>query len=102
MNLFKKLFGVTPSVDLESLIKEGAFLVDVRTPDEFLSGHAKGSVNIPLNQLPQQISKFRDKKNIIVCCQSGGRSGQAKAILEKNGIANVNNGGSWSNVAQYC
>jgi phage shock protein E len=33
---------------------------------------------------------------------SGGRSGQAKTILEKNGFANVINGGSWNNVAQYC
>jgi phage shock protein E len=102
MNLFKQLFGGSPSVDLESLIKGGAFLVDVRTPGEFAGGHAKGSVNIPLDQLLQQILKFKNKSNTIVCCQSGGRSGQAKIILEKNGIANVNNGGSWNNVAQYC
>lgn len=102
MNLFKQLFGGLPSVDLESLIKDGAFLVDVRTPGEFAGGHAKGSVNIPLDQLPQQLSRFRNKKNIIVCCQSGGRSGQAKGILEKNGITNVINGGNWNNVAQYC
>ncbi|QTE36484.1 rhodanese-like domain-containing protein [Mucilaginibacter gossypii] len=102
MNLFKQLFGGSPSVDLESLIKDGAFLVDVRTPGEFAGGHAKGSVNIPLDQLPQQLSRFRNKKNIIVCCQSGGRSGQAKVILEKSGITNVINGGNWNNVAQYC
>ncbi|SDI58066.1 rhodanese-like domain-containing protein [Mucilaginibacter sp. P25] len=102
MNLFKQLFGGSPSVDLESLIKDGAFLVDVRTPGEFAGGHAKGSVNIPLDQLPQQLSRLRNKKSIIVCCQSGGRSGQAKGILEKNGITNVINGGNWNNVAQYC
>jgi rhodanese-related sulfurtransferase len=102
MNFFKQLFGGLPAVDLESQIKEGAFLVDVRSPSEFSGGHAKGSVNIPLDLLPQQLSKFKNRKNIIVCCQSGGRSGQAKVILEKNGIANVINGGSWKNVAQYC
>lgn len=102
MNIFQQLFGGGSSVDLAGIIKEGALLVDVRTPDEFAGGHAKGSVNIPLNQLLQQLSKFNNKKNIIVCCQSGGRSGQAKTILEKNGIPNVINGGSWNNVAQYC
>lgn len=102
MNFFKQLFGGLPSVDLENLIKEGAYIVDVRSAGEFSGGHAKGSVNIPLDQLPRQISKFKNKKTIIVCCQSGGRSRQAKALLEKNGITNVINGGSWNNVAQYC
>jgi phage shock protein E len=102
MNLFKQLFGGGPVVDLSGIIKEGAYIVDVRTPGEFAGGHANGSVNIPLDQLPQQLSKFKNKKNIIVCCQSGGRSGQAKALLEKSGIADVINGGSWNNVAQYC
>lgn len=102
MNLFNQLFGNSQGADLTGIIKEGAFIVDVRTPGEFASGHANGSVNIPLDQLPQQLSKFKNEKNIIVCCQSGGRSGQAKIVLEKNGIANVINGGSWNNVAQYC
>ncbi|WP_295793907.1 rhodanese-like domain-containing protein [Mucilaginibacter sp.] len=62
-------------------------------------GHAKGAVNIPVEQVALQLDKFKDKNNIIVCCMSGGRSGQAKAILENNGITNVINGGSWNNVA---
>lgn len=102
MNIFKQLFGGSPAVDLQSLIKDGAFLVDVRTPGEFASGHAQGAVNIPLNQIASQLSSFKNKKNIIVCCISGGRSGQAKTILEKSGFTNVINGGSWNNVAQYC
>lgn len=102
MNLFKQLFGSSPAIDLKELIKDGALIVDVRTPSEFACGHAKGSVNIPLDKVATQLAKFRDKKNIIVCCQSGGRSGQAKVILEKNGISNVVNGGGWNNVAQYC
>ncbi|SCW80589.1 rhodanese-like domain-containing protein [Mucilaginibacter sp. NFR10] len=102
MNLFKQLFGGSPAVDLKELIKEGALIIDVRTPAEFACGHAKGSVNIPLDKVASQQAMFRGKKNIIVCCQSGGRSGQAKLILEKSGFANVTNGGSWNNVAQYC
>ncbi len=102
MNLFKQFFGGSPAIDVESLIKDGAFVVDVRTPGEFAGGHAKGAVNIPLDKVTSQLAKFKDKKNIIVCCMSGGRSGQAKTILEKNGFNNVVNGGSWNNVAQYC
>lgn len=102
MNLFKQLFSGSPAVDLGKIIKEDAFLVDVRTSSEFANGHVKGSVNIPLDQVASQLSRFKDKKNIVVFCQSGGRSSQAKSILEKNGFNNVTNGGSWDNVAKYC
>jgi len=102
MGIFNQLFGDSSSADLKSLIKQGAFLVDVRSPGEFAAGHAKGAVNIPVDQVALQLDKFKDKNNIIVCCQSGGRSGQVKVILESNGITNVINGGSWNNVAQYC
>lgn len=101
MNLFQKLFGGAPAVDLKSMINEGAFLVDVRTPGEFIEGHVKGSVNIPLDIVTQHLAKFKDKKNIIVFCRSGNRSGQAKAILEQNGLTNVVNGGTWQDVAQF-
>ena len=101
MNIFQQLFGGVPSVDLVGIIKEGAFLVDVRTPGEFAGGHVKGSVNIPLDKVSSQLSKFKNKKNIIVFCQSGGRSGQAKTILEQNGFTNVTNGGTWNNVNQF-
>ena len=101
MNLFQKLFSSTPAVDLRSIIDEGALLVDVRTQGEFNQGHVKGSVNIPLDSIPQQLPKFRNKKNIIVFCRSGARSSQAKAILAQNGINNVINGGTWEQVGQY-
>jgi len=101
MNLFKQLFGGTATADLKSIIDEGAFLVDVRTAGEFANGHVKGSVNIPLDRVAGQLAKFKNKKNIIVFCQSGGRSVQAKNILEQNGITNVINGGGWNNVNKF-
>ena len=101
MNFLKQLFGGAPSADLKSLVDEGAFLVDVRSPGEFADGHVKGSVNIPLDRIVTQLGKFKDKKNIIVFCRSGNRSSMAKNLLEQNGIKNVVNGGTWENVKQY-
>lgn len=101
MNLFQKLFSSTPAVDLKTVISEGAFLVDVRTPGEFNSGHVKGSVNIPLDSIPNQLAKFKNKKNIIVFCRSGMRSSQAKNILTQNGFTNVINGGTWEKVRSF-
>lgn len=101
MNFFKQLFGGAPTADLKSIIDEGAFLVDVRTPGEFSGGHVKGSVNIPLDKVATQLAKFKGKKNIIVFCRSGNRSSQAKSILEQYGFKNVINGGTWDNVNRY-
>lgn len=100
-NLLKKIFGSAPKQDLSLLIKEGAFLVDVRSAMEFAGGHAKGSVNIPLDTIPSQLAKFKGKKNIIVFCRSGNRSSQAKMYLEQQGFTNVVNGGTWQDVKSF-
>lgn len=102
MNILTQLMGASPVGNLKIIIEEGAYLVDVRTPAEFAGGHVKGSVNIPLDTVPDQLSKFRNKKNIVVFCQSGSRSYQAKAFLEQNGFTNVINGGTWNYVNQFC
>ncbi len=101
-NKLMSLLGLSggDNTQLLNAIKEGAYLIDVRTPAEFAGGHVKGSVNIPLDKVQQQLSKFNDKKNIVVFCRSGMRSSQAKGILENNGIKNVINGGTWHKVNQ--
>lgn len=99
MGLFDFLRG-SKSAKLEEALKDGAFLVDVRSKGEFSQGSAKGAVNIPLDSLTAQLNKFKDKKHIVVFCRSGNRSGQAKMILERNGFTNVLNGGTVSSVAQ--
>ncbi|MBS1776000.1 MAG: rhodanese-like domain-containing protein [Bacteroidetes bacterium] len=98
--IFKNMFAPTDNSNLKEVVKNGAFLVDVRTPAEFSGGSVKGAVNIPLDKVPSQLSKFKNKKSIVVFCRSGSRSGQAKSILESNGFQNVINGGTWQNVKQ--
>ncbi len=98
MGFFSAIFGKTDNTQLSKAIKEGAMLVDVRTPGEFSSGTVKGAINVPLEQLQAQIAKFKGKKNIVVFCRSGNRSNQAKNILTQNSFQNVINGGTWKNV----
>ena len=100
MGFLSSIFGGTDNANLTEAIKEGAFLVDVRSAGEFASGSVKGAVNIPLDKIGSQLAKFKGKKNIVVFCRSGNRSGQAKSILGQNGFQNVINGGTWSNVNQ--
>lgn len=98
--IFKNIFAPTDNSSLTEAVKNGAFLVDVRTPGEFSGGSVKGAVNIPLDKISSQLSKFKNKKNIVVFCRSGARSSQAKSILEQNGFQNVINGKTWQNVDQ--
>jgi len=100
MGFFSALFGKTVNKELREAIQNGAFLVDVRTPAEFSEGSVKGAVNIPLDKISSQLTKFKNKINIVVFCRSGSRSSQAKRILEQNGFQNVINGGTWENVHQ--
>jgi len=91
----KKLLGIK-TIDYAQLVKEGAIVLDVRTKGEYGSGHIRGSVNIPVDQLNKNLQKFKDKKRtIITCCESGMRSASAKGILKSNGFINVHNGGRW-------
>jgi len=96
IELLKSLLGLGPKVDYASLVKQGAVVVDVRTKGEFANGHVRGSVNIPLDQLRNNLGRFSDKNKVIItCCASGNRSGMAKKILKENGYTNVYNGGGW-------
>lgn len=100
LNFFSQLFGGGSNNELKAALADQAFLVDVRTPDEFADGSVPTAVNIPLDQVARQLDKFKGKKNIVVFCRSGNRSNQAKSILEQNGFTNVINGGTWQNVNQ--
>ncbi len=96
--MFKTLFGLGgPKVDLGQKIKEGAQIIDVRTPDEFRGGHVKGATNIPLDRLAGQLGKIDKNKPVITCCRSGARSGMAADMLKNAGFE-AYNGGPWQNV----
>lgn len=69
-------------------------IVDVRTPGEFVGGHVAGSVNIPLNEVVSRIDELKKMQPMVLCCASGGRSGQAADYLTEQGL-DVVNGGGW-------
>lgn len=94
--------GSGPTVtdaEAKTLVKQGAFLLDVRTTGEFQGGHIDGATNIPVQELEQKLSALPQKKDtpIVVYCHSGRRSASAKQLLEKAGYTKVNDLGGMSN-----
>ena len=89
-------------MDIQQIIKQGnCTIVDVRTRSEFQNGHAPGSVNIPLQEVPVKLTELKAMKQpLMLCCASGGRSGQAHAWLADQGI-DCHNVGSWVNVRHH-
>jgi phage shock protein E len=94
MSILGKLFGMK-SVDYKQLVRDGAVILDVRTPAEYQGGHIKGSINVPLQSLQGSLGKIPKNKTVITCCASGMRSASAKSILKSAGYAAVHNGGGW-------
>ncbi len=89
-------------MNIEKLIKEKqCTIVDVRTPAEFMGGNVKDSLNIPLQEITNRIEELKKLKTpLILCCASGGRSGQAHGYLAQQGIECFN-GGSWLDINYY-
>jgi len=74
-------------------------IIDVRMPQEFASQHVPGAINVPLDQLPQQIDEIKSlRRPIVAYCRSGNRSGIAVTILTQHGINEVINGGGIDNM----
>jgi rhodanese-related sulfurtransferase len=84
---------------LEKIVQEKkGTIVDVRSPGEFMGGHVKGSINIPLQGITKRIDELKKlKQPFVLCCASGNRSGQAFEYLAQEGIE-CYNGGSWLDV----
>ena len=99
MNVLRKIFGLGPKVDCHKLITKGAILIDVRTQGEYTQGKPANSKNIPLDTIESKIDTIKKlNRPIVLCCQSGMRSGRATSILKNNGIE-AYNGGGWHNFA---
>ena len=82
--------------ELDSLLKNGAFLLDVRTPSEVEAGIIPGSVHIPVDELRRRLGEIPAGKRLVVHCATGLRSYIACRILKAHGWNEVYNlSGGW-------
>ncbi len=79
---------------------ESLLIIDVRTDEEFDSGHLQGAINIPYQIIGEHIADLNSSKNqeIILYCRSGRRAEIAKTTLLDLGYTNVNNAGGYEEI----
>ena len=79
-------FSAKPDLDL---------IIDVRTLEEWNTGHLASAQHIPLKEFAEQLKSLSIDKNrtVHLYCRSGNRSGKAKALMQKLGYTHVTNAG---------
>jgi cytochrome c peroxidase len=77
--------------ELASNPPAGALILDVRTEEEFASGHVPNAVNIPHKELASRLAEVSVAKHapVVVYCERGGRAGVAETVLDEAGYENV-------------
>ena len=71
------LIPVTSTIDMPAFINcqaEGAFVVDVREPAEYVEGHVPGAVMAPMSRISQHLASLPRNRDVYVICHSGNRS----------------------------
>jgi rhodanese-related sulfurtransferase len=84
--------GIPAEISVEQAYQkyeDGAFVLDVRTQEEWDDYHAPGTTLIPLDQLASRVNELPQDQEIVVICRSGNRSQEGRDILKAAGFANV-------------
>ena len=78
---------------MKLIAERDPIILDVRTPNEFYSGHIENAMLIPLHQLEARLAEIAGYKDrdILAYCRSGNRSTVAAEILIRNGFGKLYN-----------
>jgi rhodanese-related sulfurtransferase len=75
---------------------DGAEVIDVREPGEYVSGHVPGARMVPMGQLASRLSELDREETVYVVCASGNRSKSMASLLAQQGFDAVNVAGGTS------
>ncbi len=81
---------ITEAARLFSL-PDAVVLLDVREPHELALCHVKGSLHIPMREIPTRLSELPSDRHILVLCHHGGRSLRVTQFLHANNYQRVSN-----------
>ncbi len=80
---------ISPQEYQTGIAKQKHMLIDVRTAEEFRTGHIPGAVNISLQSLPERMATLPKEEPIVLYCRSGARSNNAAQMLKRAGFEDV-------------
>jgi rhodanese-related sulfurtransferase len=69
--------------------EQAPFVLDVRAPEEFVTGHVPGAVNIPHDQVAARLAEVPTDKEVVLYCRSGRRAAMAAEVLAANGYTQL-------------
>ncbi|MBS1108176.1 MAG: Rhodanese-like protein [Anaeromyxobacteraceae bacterium] len=82
--------GLVDGATAKALVGAGAKVVDVRTPQEFASGHVPGAINIPYEDIARRAAEIGPPSTpVVLYCRTGRRSGIAAEALQKAGYSRL-------------
>ena len=81
--------ATVPVAEAGRLRDAGAFVLDVRQPDEWAAGHIPGATLIPLGELQDRLAEVPGDRQVVVVCRSGNRSAQGRDALLAAGFPAV-------------
>lgn len=95
---FWRKSGLANEEQARGWLREGARVIDVRSPEEFAQRRLPGAMNIPLNGIREQIGSVAPRKDeiLLLHCVAGGRSAMGVRALKQLGYTAVHNLGSYS------
>jgi rhodanese-related sulfurtransferase len=76
--------------ELAAAKDRGDPIVDVREHHEYISGHVPGAAHLPMHTIPLHVDSFAKDQPVYLLCESGARSWQVAAFLDRHGIPAVN------------
>lgn len=100
-NILDGLVKKVDVMEIDQLVEDGEYLLDIRTEEEYSLGNINGSVNIPLDELRDRMDEIPKDRIIYVNCQVGLRGYLGCRILNQNGFNTYNLDGGYSLYSNY-
>ncbi|TGE24532.1 rhodanese-like domain-containing protein [Hymenobacter aquaticus] len=92
---------ITPPAETQRLLrKRNVVVLDVRTPEEFATGHLAGAQNLNFRDpnFPTQLAALDTTKTYVLYCASGNRSGKAAVLMQEKGFRKLVNAGAFKDL----
>lgn len=92
----------TSTIAADDNARDDVVIIDVRSNEEWESGHVAQAFHIPHTEIAQKIEEVASNKDakIVLYCAAGGRAGKAKEVLDALGYTNVENAGGYDDIQE--